>query len=445
MAKGIPIPSDWTETDGYSLVSFCIPYSSEWRAIIVGMVENLSYGRFWSRDSGTITDVQVTGREVFETMSICKLDEILAALQSIATSLSVNTSACGCTNGPGVITANGDIFYGSEAPLSEPTSYGQPGDEFATRAEYLAFKCKVANAIVSTLVETLSSMSALSLALLTGGSVIVGVSILVGLITVPPIAILIALVLTGLGFGAFADLATKIDDRRGELVCGLYTSFDAQEAYELIRTAIEDEAGVLGWVANQVGLISDFLMQLVPIDAMNKLFALLSLPSGYTGEVDCASCGCVIQWSWPTDAQGFVFTDKSPPGTGSATGIWTATGLRVDLVITSGGNSAIGEWALDVSALGLTTTVGDKIAVSVGTSPEVIGLVVGGIIATVEESSNLPGAGARVVEHEFVSAGTLDEIFWRGQNGSGSGPLTNDVTAFTLTLELQNATPCPPP
>lgn len=292
MAKGIPIPDDWLESDGFALVTFCIPNSRQWRGIAVGMVENYSYGRFWLRSSGVITDAQAVGREVFETMSICKLDEILAALQSMAVSLSTSQGGCGCTSGPGLVTDNGNTYFGSQEPLSEPTSFGQPGDEWATEAEYLDFKCNIANALIDGLIATLSSMSGLTLIGITAGSVVIGVSIVAGLFVVPPMAILIALIATGIAFGVFSTLATAIDGRKEQMICDLYLSTDATIAYDVIKDAIEQEAGTLGWIATQIGLLSDFIMQLVAIDAVNKLFVLLDLPTGYDGEFDCSACQC---------------------------------------------------------------------------------------------------------------------------------------------------------
>ncbi|MCG3207804.1 MAG: hypothetical protein FOGNACKC_01404 [Anaerolineae bacterium] len=75
------IPSDWTEEDGYTTVLFCIPNSRAWRGLIVGMVESLAFGWSWDEQTGVVKDVQAIGREIFESMSMCKLDEVLGGLR----------------------------------------------------------------------------------------------------------------------------------------------------------------------------------------------------------------------------------------------------------------------------------------------------------------------------------------------------------------------------
>lgn len=445
MREGHPIPSDWTETDGYALVSFCIPSSRQWRGIIVGMVENLSYGRFWSRKTGIITDAQEFGREIFESMSICKLDEILEALQSIAASLQVQANSCGCSNGPGIVTDNGDVFFGNEPPLEEPTSFGQPGDEFATKAAYLAFKCKVANLIIGGIIDTLSSMSSLSLVALTAGATVFGVTIALGLFLLPPMAILIALIVSGIAFAVFHDISVALDARREELVCALYSAINAQGAYNALKDALEEETSTLGWTISQIGLLSDFIMQLAPINTMNKLFKLLELPAAFSGQVDCDVCGCTILWAFDDDAQGWIFTDISPPGQGSAVGVWDATGhLKVTLSIPDPFESAFGEWTLDTTSLGLTITEGDTITVQQSSSPDIMYNEVGGTVPAGRELTSAVGSGQGAIKHTFENAGALTELHWQcGNTTSAQGNFTNVRSAGSFVLVLQNSSPCP--
>lgn len=82
------IPDDWNaEEDGYISVLFCIPNSRKWRGLIVGIVESLSFGWSWDQDTGTVTDVQETGREVFESLMMGCLEELNVNIGRIATAL----------------------------------------------------------------------------------------------------------------------------------------------------------------------------------------------------------------------------------------------------------------------------------------------------------------------------------------------------------------------
>lgn len=60
----IPIPSDWNGEDW-----FCIqlqwPKSPEWIAVLTGILSNLTRGWYWNEQTGTVTDAQVIGREIF--------------------------------------------------------------------------------------------------------------------------------------------------------------------------------------------------------------------------------------------------------------------------------------------------------------------------------------------------------------------------------------------
>lgn len=80
----LPIPDDWNEeTDGYILGLVCFPNSKLWRAIVRGQIQILSYGRFWDEQTGTIKDVQVIGRQIYESFMACKLDDLVTAVDNL--------------------------------------------------------------------------------------------------------------------------------------------------------------------------------------------------------------------------------------------------------------------------------------------------------------------------------------------------------------------------
>lgn len=58
-----PIPDDW---DGESYCCYVIewPLSTQWEAILFGLLLNPTIGRFWDAGTGTVTDAQAVGREI---------------------------------------------------------------------------------------------------------------------------------------------------------------------------------------------------------------------------------------------------------------------------------------------------------------------------------------------------------------------------------------------
>jgi len=78
MAKRLfQVPTPLLGDEEYLLVSFCIPDSPDWRRLIVGHIDSLSYGRAYDGQTGYIKGAQDVGREIFASMSMCKLEDIL--------------------------------------------------------------------------------------------------------------------------------------------------------------------------------------------------------------------------------------------------------------------------------------------------------------------------------------------------------------------------------
>ena len=60
----IPIPSDWNGEDWFC-VQLQWPNSPEWISILVGILSNMTRGWYWNEQTGTVTDAQIIGREIF--------------------------------------------------------------------------------------------------------------------------------------------------------------------------------------------------------------------------------------------------------------------------------------------------------------------------------------------------------------------------------------------
>jgi len=61
----IPIPDDW-DGESYRCVEVQWPDSPAWIALLIGFLAQPSRGRFWDGETGTITDVQQIGFDIFD-------------------------------------------------------------------------------------------------------------------------------------------------------------------------------------------------------------------------------------------------------------------------------------------------------------------------------------------------------------------------------------------
>lgn len=221
-----------------------------------------------------------------EEIEMCNA-ALINALQDIA--LATRESSC-CFGAAGSgMEIGGDFYYGTETPLEAPTSFGS-GEEFATEELWEAHKCEAANAIVNGLAATIANMSIFTLVNLTGLSIVAAL-IGIGLLTIPPVAIVLALIFTGFTMGALVTFSNDILDNQEELVCGLYNADGAIDAYDWLKEALEDIAIDLGVVEISIGPLIDLAMNLVTIDSLNHLYLSANIP-GIPGEqIDCAYCG----------------------------------------------------------------------------------------------------------------------------------------------------------
>lgn len=65
--RDIPIPNDWDpEVDGWETALVCVPNSDQWRAVFLGALQGLTYGRLWERESGNIIAAQEVANQIVE-------------------------------------------------------------------------------------------------------------------------------------------------------------------------------------------------------------------------------------------------------------------------------------------------------------------------------------------------------------------------------------------
>lgn len=224
-----------------------------------------------------------------ETADMATCEQLLEAVTDVATA--IRQTACCEGNSTGIQDIGGTPYYGLEDPLSEPTAFGE-GEEFETEQDYLDHKCYAANAIAYGLSVSLSSISVISIASLTLGATITGAAIAFGLFN-PPAALIFALVATGLAVTALHQISNYIEENLEELVCILYTSTTAVDAYDDVQDWIDGAAIDLGFIELEAGAIVDIVMSMAPIDTMNNLYRQVGIPEIPQGNVSCDYCeGC---------------------------------------------------------------------------------------------------------------------------------------------------------
>lgn len=107
----LPIPqTDWTPEAGYILMLLCCPNDTAWVGTVRGRIWELAVGRTWDEQTGRVTDVQKIGREIWESMATCGLDDLVLAFSTLNETLLAQQEALAS-----IITALGEIKTALEA------------------------------------------------------------------------------------------------------------------------------------------------------------------------------------------------------------------------------------------------------------------------------------------------------------------------------------------
>lgn len=325
----LPIPSDWDEAaDGYQLVALCIPNSRQWRAILVGQISDLAYGRKWNRNTGTITEVQALAREIFETMSITCLDDIAIALE------------CICNGTTVLAEKSGQAGQAAEGSLSDGVIETGEGQQFPDQESYFNAKCNSANGIFDTILGMIDWLRDNDVDMLAGlfGGVTSG--LLVAAALAGPVgwawALVSSLVVSLAGFIIayalnFSDVSDALDDTHEECVMALYNAADSITAEDNFIAAVEAGSPTI------TAIEASFLRILLSAEILNQLFEPREDVAAYESS-DPVDCGSFIlkSWTFPADVEGWTFTDDSDPSC-SATRSYEATeeAIRNTLVVAS--------------------------------------------------------------------------------------------------------------
>jgi len=288
----MPVPDDW---DGLETCRWavCWPYSPKWNAILHGLLEMPSQGRFWDASTGNIVDTQTAFnqfyernfnlREVIMACDDAGLFEVAAALREIAVSniAIANAQCCGNTSvgpnggvtgsveqGDNVLPLIGDYPDGGLGEGEYPPNYDNEDD-------YLADKCRLANMVADGWIGTMRGLATLTF---TNVNILGGLLVLalVGIITLPaaaiPIAIGYMLILVG-AFRYFDDLADGLEDRREQIVCDLYLGNSVSGLTAILADVLDIVISGMS-VSGPVGAaLKALALLLVNTEVLNRLFS----------------------------------------------------------------------------------------------------------------------------------------------------------------------------
>lgn len=83
----LPVPSDW-DGESYALMLVCIPDSVQWKAIVRGAIYGLTWWKSWDNQTGDTYTVRDIANEIYESIMVCKLDDLVSEFKRLNAILS---------------------------------------------------------------------------------------------------------------------------------------------------------------------------------------------------------------------------------------------------------------------------------------------------------------------------------------------------------------------
>ncbi len=429
-----PIPSDWDEeTDGFQLVLFCIPNSRQWRAIVAGQIEDFTYGRNYNRLTGNIKEAQDVARDIFNSMAITCLDELLTALQ------------CLCDQTTILAEKTQDQGQDVDSPGSDGEVQTGPGEQFPTQGAYLDAKCNVANGVFDTIREYFVFLQSNGSGLLAGllGGVTSG--LLLGaelsfpfgwaLSKIDSAIVAIAGFILNVNVG-FQDVIDAMDDQHDECVLALFNASNAATAKENFIVAIEGGLPVITSADRE-------LLQLVAtFEMINQLFEPRSDLIDYASPdpVDCGSFILQI-WTFPTDEEGWTFADLSTANA-SAVGTYDAglEALSSDQTVIAGGTQRISRAEWTSPTISQPITVGGAIQSDFSAPSDSIltNQIITVIYDDAREFTISPpaSAGAGTTILTMTEDGTIETVIVEQRRSNGGSTTGHNFTIEVLEVRI---------
>ena len=446
---GYLIPADW---DGESFCCYVIewPLSQQWEAILFGLITGPLRGRFWDGSSGSITDAQAVGQEIYslnfaEVCAMTCLEDLSASLAQINSSILATGGGNGCNGAAGA-----DLY---EAPAS---TFQDLGNNFPTgyadRAEYVSYKCDLALRLITMIVNDLNNLKILNLTGLTASGVLFGLGVGLIISVATPLVFLLAIVATMLLiFAADGTLVDAMDEAIAYLeafdLCLIFSCQTTEEAQTVIYASIDAQV----WTSSLTPVL---LKNWFSYDSLNPMFdpkpPFESLPTA-----DCSGCGpaCVVQYLFGSGVEGWTWVDDST-GSSTAVGSWDAVSLALDNQITVANEPNVTgevEWTGPLVSGNLLANTGDTVIVNTGPPSDSLAYQVTIVLTytdmTNSQASSVPiiAATTTLVVPGGVSDKPIDRVevlIARSTSGSANGSTFN-VDILDVTLNLANPTNCP--
>jgi hypothetical protein len=365
-------------------------------ALIISLLRYAEWPSRWDNAPADFSEVtqEVTGLE-WCLMSGCNLDTLGTAITQAAQTIAQAMTASGGSGGGACYPSSPALDCLSQyttdqlldTPADEVDPFGEtPPDGFATMAEYLQYKCRIAHAIVDDVVHFFQGLQGISGFQATVAAIIpvLGAALVgTGAIVVPPaavaeiaVAILLTIAIAATAFQVSGTIASYVEDHRSSIVCALYQSSAPAQALQALTGAIEDALQAVEWstifggagaaVADAFGLLAS---KFENNGLVNNLFTLLV--TFVYPEKDCSECQEAIAWHFDEDAEGWVHTIQTgeewevsagwDDGTPAPDPLDTSDGyLKTAINKTSVSPSYEGWWHRSVSGMGIVAHEGDE-------------------------------------------------------------------------------------
>lgn len=424
------IPSDWDEeTDGFQLAVICVPNSRQWRGIFTGQISDLSYGRNYNKLTGTITDAQAVARDIFESMAMTCLDDMIIAIQCICeANSSLVEKAETTTQQVDPEASDGVVEFGD-------------GQQFPDSEAFLISKCNVANAIYDTTLETVQWLRFNNVDLKAGffGGVTSG--LIMALLLSGPIGWALALVegivvgLAGFLLGTslnFVNMEAALVDVKTEAILGLFNASDTNAARSNFTNALDNSAVSL------TSLELQFFGLLLASNLLNQLFEPREDMSTYeaASPVICPT-GYLVVWDFDSDYEGWTFVDNSEPGA-TAVRSYNSAEESIANQLTSVNDRARGENTSP--AIAQAVDIGNSVQFDYSRSTD--GLTWGKTIKVIYDDlseffvTRTDDAGPSTLVLDITTAGTIEYVEIELTRGNGSRP-NYDIDVQILEVRVQ--------